>query len=153
MATKQAIVTQLTQFATVLRHKLTPEELAALSQVWGELFQAVSDQELTCACRMALQRCRFFPVPADVKSTLDELRRQTRQNQPALPPGKPDKVTRWVSAVSGQVCRKSWRDARFKAAANAYFEAGPGMNSRREQLARDILGPEFVEFEKWAEAV
>lgn len=152
MATKQTIVTQLTQIATTLRHRLTAEELETLVSTWGEIFQDVSDQELISACKLILRSCRFFPVPADVQIVLDETRRRPLPNKPALPPGKQGKVALWVAVVSGQVCCRASMDARLKDAANRYFDSGPGMSSQREQMARDILGSEFVEFEKWEEA-
>ncbi|WP_027186599.1 hypothetical protein [Desulfovibrio inopinatus] len=51
---------------SLLFPKRSNAELEALTALWGEALDDLTDDELVFACAMARKRCKFWPTPAEL---------------------------------------------------------------------------------------
>lgn len=77
--------------AVLYRHPLdAKDELPLLVENWTDLCADISDADFAAACKLHLQRSKFFPCPADIITAAGECR--PVQSLVALPEPPEDKT-------------------------------------------------------------
>ena len=91
MATAQIVALELGKMAVLYRHPLeAKDELPLLVENWTDLCAGISDADFAAACKLHLQRSKFFPCPADIISVYESSR--PAQSMVALPEPPEDKT-------------------------------------------------------------
>ncbi len=68
MATKKIVVSCLNKFYELFP---TREITKGLIDIWVEAFKGELDNNFEIACKYAIKKCKFFPVPADIQKELE----------------------------------------------------------------------------------
>lgn len=132
---------------TLYGRRVDEEELAALVLAWEEVFADITDAEFVAGCKAARKTSRYFPVPAEVRDAMAEMRGQVRNNHLALTePTAPEK--RWQGKIKGLMCIAQIAHKCSKEQAARVCAADQSIPwAEREKVARQVLGKDFPEFE------
>ena len=131
---------------TLYGRRADEEELAALVLTWEEVFADITDAEFVAGCKAARKTSRYFPVPAEVREAMTEMRGQVRNNHLAITePTDPEK--RWQGKIKGLMCIAQITHKCSKEEAARVCTAEKSIPwAEREAIARKVLGEDFPEF-------
>jgi hypothetical protein len=81
MASKQTIIKAIGAIKTIYNYFGKDTDIELLVNTWAALLEEYSDEEIEKGVFMALKRCKYAPVPADIIEQIEALRTKNKPNE------------------------------------------------------------------------
>lgn len=154
MLSTNALVTQLSTFGRVFGKHMDKTELLLLAGVWRDALSGINDSEFVESCKLLIKRCQFFPKPAEVIAAVSVVRQRPRESYVAIPQsGLNDPVKKHRHLAFARVLQLCCAEGVFGGGVLGEFNVEDVRSKRKLELARQILGPDYPEFENLAEEI